>query len=69
MGETKIKATISAMKVELEIENGIPVEFECECEEYQAIKANIQYSERDKKCRHIRQAEMYHYFRERVEVE
>jgi len=42
---------------------------ECECEEFAKKQANpMLQTIAEKKCRHIREAEMYHHFRNKVET-
>lgn len=42
--------------------------FECECEEFAKKQANpMLQTIAEKKCRHIREAEMYHIYREKVQ--
>lgn len=41
---------------------------ECECEEWTKNQANpMLQTLNDKKCRHIREAEMYHHYRKKVQ--
>jgi hypothetical protein len=39
---------------------------ECECEEFGKGQQNVLKSTDDKKCRHIREAEMYHHYEQKV---
>ena len=63
----EISYKVDAMTATLVIENGVPVETECECEEWTKNQANpMLQTPNQKKCRHIREAEMYHHYADRV---
>lgn len=41
---------------------------ECECEEFARLATNVHaQTHAEKKCRHIREAELFHHYRQRVE--
>lgn len=40
----------------------------CECEEYSKLSAQPLVNGEDEKCRHIREAELYHIYRQRVSL-
>jgi hypothetical protein len=63
----EISYKVGVMTVEMTIEHGIPMDFSCECEEWTKNQSNpMLQTLNQKKCRHIREAEMYHHFADRV---
>lgn len=64
---TKERYVVGAMTVTLTIESGVPTEAECECEGFAANQRDVmRQTMAEEKCRHIREAEMYHYYGQRV---
>jgi hypothetical protein len=64
---TEERYVVGAMTVTLEVENGVPVESECECEEFAANQRDVtRQTMAEQKCRHIREAEMFAHFERRV---
>lgn len=63
---TEERYRVGAMTVALTVEHGVPVEAECECEEYARLESHPMISGPDERCKHIREAEMYHHFKRRV---
>jgi len=62
----EISYKAGVMTVEMTIEHGIPMDFSCECEEFRENQQNALKSINEKKCRHIREAEMYHHCKQKV---
>ncbi|MFC7232972.1 hypothetical protein ACFQMM_23240 [Saliphagus sp. GCM10025308] len=64
---TEERYTVGAMTVTMTVENGVPVECECECEEFAKLQRAVTLETADEqKCRHVREAEMFHHFERRV---
>ncbi|EMA17043.1 hypothetical protein [Haloarcula amylolytica] len=64
---TEERYTVGAMTVTLTIENGVPVEAECECERFSQNQRDVtKQTMAEEKCRHIREAEMFAHFGRRV---
>ncbi|KTG09518.1 hypothetical protein AUR64_17275 [Haloprofundus marisrubri] len=64
---TEERYVVGAMTVTLTIEEGVPVEAECECEEFARNQTNVLMQTLDEqKCRHVREAEMFAHFERRV---
>ncbi|RLM56621.1 hypothetical protein DVK02_08980 [Halobellus sp. Atlit-31R] len=59
--------TVGAMTVTLTVENGVPVDGDCECERQAKLSESPFIPSSDKRCKHIREAEMYHHYSRKVE--
>lgn len=65
---TEERFVVGAMVVTLTVENGVPVEVKCECEEFSKLQRAVTLETMaEQKCRHVREAEMFHHFSKRVE--
>lgn len=64
---TEERYRVGAMTVTLEVERGVVVETDCECEGFADQKKNGFVTGRNERCKHIRRAEMYRHFEGQVE--
>ena len=64
----EISYKVGVFNVELTIEHGVPVDYSCECEEWSKNQADVMLkTQKEERCRHIREAEMFHHFKGKVQ--
>lgn len=63
----EVRYKVGVFTVEMTVEHGVPMECSCDCEEFAENQQNMMKSLDEKKCRHIREAEMFHHFEKKVE--
>ena len=63
----EIRYKVGVFTVEMTTEHGVPIDYSCECEEWSKNQADVMLkTQKEERCRHIREAEMYHHYKDKV---